>query len=126
MAMKIRPVRTERDYDAALRDIDRLFRAKPGTPEHDRFEILLALVEKYEEQHYPMAPPDPVDAIKFHMERKGLTRKDLEPLLGSRARVSEILNRNRPLTLAMIRRLHATWQIPAESLIASPRARRAA
>ncbi len=117
----LRPIRTERDYDAALREVDRLFRAKPGTADHDRMEVLVTLIEKYEEQHYPMPPPDPVAAIRFHMERKGLTRKDLAPLIGGRSRVSEVLSRKRPLTLAMMRRLHQDWDIPADVLIRESR-----
>ena len=91
--------------------------ARLGTPEGDRLDVLVTLVEAYEARHHPVPPPDPIDAIKFHMEQQGLTTKDLEPILGHRGRVSEVLNRKRPLTLAMIRRLHASLGIPAEVLI---------
>jgi HTH-type transcriptional regulator / antitoxin HigA len=94
-----------------------IFDAQPGTPDGDLLEMLVILVEAYEEQHYPIAPPDPIEAIEFHRERLGVTRRDLEPYIGSRARVSEILNRRRPLTLAMIRRLQAGLGIPAEILL---------
>ena len=100
-----------------MAQIDAIFDAQPGTPEGDLLEVLTILVEAYEEEHYPITPPDPIEAIKFHMERMGLTRRDLEPYIGSRARVSEILNRRRPLTLAMIRRLQEGLGIPAETLL---------
>ena len=104
--MDIKPVKTEMDYQEALEEIDTLFDAQPGTPEADRLEILVTLVEAYEAEHYPLPLPDPIAAIEFHMERLGLKRRDLEPLIGSRARVSEILNKKRPLTGRMIRNLH--------------------
>ena len=88
--MNIKPIRTQRDYKAALADIERLFDAKPGTPDGDRLEVLATLVEAYEQQHYPMLPPDPVEAIVYFMETRGLSRTDLEPYLGSRAKVSEV------------------------------------
>jgi HTH-type transcriptional regulator/antitoxin HigA len=119
MKMDIKPIRTESDYEAALAQIDARFDAPPGTADGDLVEMLTILVEAYEEQHYPIAPPDPIDAIKFHMQRLGLTRRDLEPYIGSRARVSEILNRRRPLTLTMIRRLQAGLGIPAGTLLQS-------
>lgn len=125
--MDIKPIKTEADYDAALREIDRLFDAGENSPEDDRLEVLITLVEAYEEEHYPVPPPDPIEAIKFRMEQQGLTRKDLEPLIGQRGRVAEVLNRKRPLTLPMIRRLSATLKIPADVLILDtrrPRARR--
>jgi HTH-type transcriptional regulator/antitoxin HigA len=115
--MNIRPIRTENDYEQALAQIDAIFDAQPGTPEGDLLEVLTILVESYEEEHYPIAPPDPIEAIEFHIERLGLTRRDLEPYIGSRARVSEILNRRCPLTLAMIRRLQEGMGIPAETLL---------
>jgi HTH-type transcriptional regulator/antitoxin HigA len=115
--MNIKPIRTEKDYEEALAQIDAIFDAKPGTPEGDRLEMLTLLVEAYEEKHYPITPPDPIEAIEFHAERLGLTRRDLEPFIGSRARVSEILNRRRPLTLAMIRKLQAGLGIPAATLL---------
>lgn len=115
--MEIRPVKTEADYEAAMAEIDLLWGATEGTPEGDRLDLLLILVEKYESRHYPIDPPDPVDAINFRLEQMNLTRKDLEPLIGSRGRVSEVLNRRRSLSLPMIRRLHHTLHIPLESLI---------
>lgn len=102
----IRPIKTKRDYQAALKEIERLFEAKPNTPDGDRLDVLTTLVEAYEAQHEPIPQPDPIEAIYYYMESRGLARRDLEPYLGSRARVAEILNRRRPLTLEMIRRLH--------------------
>ena len=115
--MEIRPIKTEADYEAALAEIEALFEAEPGTPESDRLEVLTTLVAAYEEAHYAIPSPDPVEAIKYYMESRGLVRRDLEPYLGSRARVSEILNRKRPLSLTMIRRLNENLGIPAEVLI---------
>jgi len=115
--MKIRPIRTDADYATALAEIDRLFAAAPDTPEGDRLDVLTTLVEAYEAQHYPIPAPDPVEAIKYFMESRGLTRADLEPYIGSRARVAEVLNRKRPLSLNMIRRLYAGLGIPAETLV---------
>jgi HTH-type transcriptional regulator / antitoxin HigA len=114
--MEIRPIKTEADYEAALKEIEGLFAAEPGTPEGDHLEILITLVEVYEDEHYDIPAPDPVEAILYYMESRGLSRADLEPYIGSRARVSEILNRKRPLTLAMIQRLNQLG-IPAEALI---------
>ena len=114
--MEIKPIKTEADYEAALKEIEHLFDAEPGTPEGDRLDILTTLVEAYENEHYDIPAPDPVEAILYYMESRGLTRADLEPYIGSRARVSEILNRKRPLTLAMIQRLNQLG-IPAEALI---------
>ena len=115
--MDIRPIRTEADYDAALAEVERLFEAQPNTPEGDRLDLLTVLIEAYETRQYPIAPPDPIEAILYYLESRGLTRRDLEPYIGSRARVAEILNRKRPLTLDMIRRLHTNLGIPAEVLI---------
>ena len=115
--MEIKPLNTEADHDEALTEVDGLFDAKPGTPEGDRLDVLATLVEAYEERHHPIPPPDPVEAILHHMESQGLTRRDLEPILGSRGRVSEVLNRKRTLTLDMIRRLHTGLGIPAEVLV---------
>jgi len=115
--MNIRPIKTEADYERALADIERLWGAAENTPEGDRLDILLTLVEAYEKDHYPMDPPDPVEAIKFRMEQMGLSRKDLEPYIGPRGRVAEVLNRQRKLSLTMIRCLHAHLHIPLESLI---------
>lgn len=115
--MEIRPIRTETDYQAALQEIEALFNAPPDTPEYDRLDILSTLVEVYEQIHFPIKDPDPVAAILYYMETRGLSRRDLEPCLGSRAKVSEVLSRNRPLTLSMIRRLARELGIPAEVLI---------
>jgi HTH-type transcriptional regulator/antitoxin HigA len=115
--MDISPIKTEKDYESALAEIGRLFGSESGTPEGDRLEVLVTLVGAYEDVHYSIPAPDPVEAILYHMESRGLTRKELEPYLGSRARVAEILNRRRPLTLRMIQRLHAGLGIPAEALI---------
>lgn len=115
--MEIRPIRTGADYEEALAEIERLFSAPPNTPEGDRLDVLTTLVEAYEAQHYPIPEPDPVEAIKYFMESRGLTRTDLEPYIGSRARVAEVLNRKRPLSLNMIRRLHSGLGIPAEVLV---------
>jgi HTH-type transcriptional regulator / antitoxin HigA len=113
----IHPIKTEADYEAALAEIERLFDAAPNTPAGDRLDVLTTLVEAYEAQHYSIPAPDPIDAIMYHMESRGLSRRDLEPYLGSRARVAEVLNRKRPLSLEMIRRLHTGLGIAAEVLI---------
>lgn len=118
--MDIKPIRTEEDYEAALKEIERLWGTEPGTPEGDCFEVLFTLVEAYEDEHYEILPPDPVEAIKYYLESRGLERRDLEPYIGSSGRVSEVLNRKRPLTLHMIRKLHAGLGIPAEVLINTP------
>ena len=115
--MDIKPIKTQADYEAALQEIEALFEAKPGTAAGDRLEILSTLVEAYEEQHYPIPTPDPIETIRYYMESRGLTRRDLEPYVGSRARVSEVLNKKRPLSLTMIRNLHQGLGIPAEVLI---------
>lgn len=115
--MQIRPIKTKTDHRAALKEIERLMDAKPGTPAGDRLEILATLVDHYESQHEPIEPPDPIDALLYHMESRSLTRRDLEPFLGSRARVAEVLNRRRPLTIDMIRKLHEGLGISAEVLI---------
>lgn len=113
----IKPIKTEADYDAALAEIDVLIDAVPGTLEGDRLDILVTLVEAYEAKRWRIDPPDPIASIELRMQQRGLTRRDLEKILGSKSRVSEVLNRKRPLTLDMIRRLHALWGIPVESLI---------
>jgi HTH-type transcriptional regulator / antitoxin HigA len=115
--MEIKPVKNEADYHAALEEIERLFGANPDSPEGDRLEVLTTLVEAYEEKHYNIPLPDPIEAILYHMESRGLSRRDLEPYIGSRARVSEVLNRKRTLTMEMIRNLHRGLGIPAEVLI---------
>mgnify|MGYP003444902067 CR=1 FL=1 len=115
--MEIKPIKTKKDYETALKEIERLFDATPGTRAGDRLEVLATLVEAYEEKHHPIAPPNPIDAIRYYMESRGLTRSDMEPFIGSRARVSEVLNRKRALTMEMIRNLHKGLGIPAEVLI---------
>ncbi|ENO80364.1 transcriptional regulator [Thauera sp. 63] len=118
--MDIRPIHTEADYKATLKEISALmeFDPDPGTPEGDRLDILTTLVQAYEAKHFPIGVPDPVEAIKFRMEQSGLSVKDLEPFIGRSNRVYEVLNHKRPLTLGMIRRLHQGLGIPAEVLIA--------
>jgi HTH-type transcriptional regulator / antitoxin HigA len=123
----LKPIRSEQDYEEALGELGRLWGAKPGTAAGDRLDILATLIEAYENERYPMDPPDPIEAIKFRMEQQGLTRKDLEPMIGTRTRVAEVLNRRRPLSITMIRRLYQGLGIPAEVLIqptriAKPRA----
>jgi HTH-type transcriptional regulator/antitoxin HigA len=124
--MDIKPIKTKADYQAALKEIETLMDAKPRTSRGDRLEVLVTLVEAYEAKHYPLELPDPVAAIKFAMESKGLTVKDLEPMIGRPNRVYEILNRKRPLTLKMIWELHRKLGIPAESLVRPSRKARAA
>ena len=115
-AIDIRPIRTEADYRKALKQVERLWDAEPGTFDGDQVEVLSTLIEAYEEHHHPIPAPDPIAAIMFMMEQKGLTRRDLEPAIGSRSRVSEILNRRRPLTLPMVRALSALLNIPINVL----------
>jgi len=124
--MEIKPIKTETDYQAALKEIERLFTAVPNSPAEGRLEVLTTLVEAYEEQHYRIPLPDPIEAILYHMESRGLTRRYLEPFIGSRARVSEVLNRKRPLTVAMIRKLCKGLRISAEVLIQPYRAMKSA
>ena len=121
--MDIRPIKTDADYRAALNDIENLMMAEPDTVEGEKLDILVTLVEAYEAKHFPMDLPDPVEAIKFEMERKGLRVKDLEPMIGKSNRVYEILNHKRSLTLKMIWKLHEGLGIPAESLIKPPQVR---
>lgn len=115
--MEIRPIRTEADYQAALQEIEALFDAPQNTPECDRLDLLSTLVDAYEKAHYPIELPDPIEAILYYMDTRDLSRRDLEPYLGSRARVSEVLSRKRSLSLEMIRKLHQSLGIPAEILI---------
>jgi HTH-type transcriptional regulator/antitoxin HigA len=115
--MKIKPIKTAADYREALEEIERLFDATPGTPEGDRLEIWTALVTAYEDRHHPVPAPDPIEAILYHLESRGLSRRDLEPHIGSRALVEAVLNRKKALTVEMIRKLHAGLGIPAEVLI---------
>jgi HTH-type transcriptional regulator / antitoxin HigA len=115
--MQLKPVRTEADYDAALAEIERLMDAGPGTAAGDRLDILTTLVEAYEAEHHPIDAPDPIAALEYFMEQRGISRADLVPLLGSRSRVSEILNRRRRLTIEMAWRLHRELGMPAEAVI---------
>jgi HTH-type transcriptional regulator/antitoxin HigA len=124
-ATEIRPIRTKRDYEAALTEIERLWGAKANTPEGDRLDVLATLIDAYETEHYPMDPPDPIEAIKFRMEQQGLTRKDLEEIIGTRTRIAEVLSRKRGLSITMIRRLHERLGISAEVLIRPSRKRAA-
>jgi HTH-type transcriptional regulator/antitoxin HigA len=114
---EIKPIRSEADYDVALAEVDRLWGARSGTLEGDRLDVLATLIDAYESEHHPVDPPDPIEAIKFRMEQQGLTRKDLECILGTRTRVAEVLNRRRGLSINMIRRLHEKLGISAEVLI---------
>jgi|SRR3979490_1557976 HTH-type transcriptional regulator/antitoxin HigA len=124
-ATEIKPIRTKRDYEAALTEIERLWGAKAKTPEGDRLDVLATLIDAYETEHYPMDPPDPIEAIKFRMEQQGLTRKDLEEIIGTRTRIAEVLSRKRGLSITMIRRLHERLGISAEVLIRPSRKRAA-
>ena len=124
--MDLRPIKTKREHQAALKEIEALWNAHEGSPDADRLEVLALLVEAYERQHFPIADPDPVDFLLHVMESRGLSRKDLEPHIGSRARVAEVLNRVRPMSLDMIRKLSAGLDLPAEVLIRSYALRRAA
>lgn len=121
MTLDLHAIRSEADYRAALKTAEAFFDAPeepdPASEEGGFFEALLTLIEAYERKHYPVDPPDPVDAIKFRMEQQGLSPRDMEPYIGQRSRVYEVLSRKRPLTLAMIRRLHHGLGIPAQSLI---------
>ena len=121
--MEIRPIKSEEDYKAALREVSTYFynEPAPGSAEGDRFEVLITLLESYEAKHHPIDLPDPIDAIKFRMDQAGLTPKDLVPFIGRLNRVYEILNRKRPLTLKMIWQLHQKLGIPAECLIQPPK-----
>lgn len=113
----VRPVRTERDYANALGEIGRLMTARPGTPDGDRLDVLSTLVEAYEAEHHPIDAPDPVALIEFAMAQREAARADLEPMIGSRGRVSEVLARKRALTLSMIRKLSEAWGLPAHVLV---------
>ena len=118
--MDISPIRAKHDYQRTLKEIEGLMDARRGTPEGDRLDILVTLVEAWEARHYPIGLPDPIEAIKYHMEQKGLSPRDLVPFIGSRNRVYEVLNRKRPLTLRMVWQLHKGLGLPAESLIKPP------
>lgn len=126
MTSELKPIRTKADYRRALAEVERLWGRKNGTPEGDRLDVLATLIDAYETEHYPMDPPDPIAAIRFRMERQGLSRKDLEPIIGTRTRVAEVLNRKRSLSIGMIRRLHDRLGISAEILIRPSRKTKAA
>ncbi len=115
--MQARILKTEADYEAALAYVDTLMDAAPGAPEEEELSLFALLVEQYEREHYPIDPPDPIDAILFRMDQEGLTRADLVPYIGSQSKVSEVLRRKRPLSITMIRNLHAGLNIPAATLI---------
>lgn len=115
--MDIKPIKSEADYQASLQAIDELWDAAPGSAESDRLEVLAILVEAYENEHFPIDAPSPIEAIQFRMEQEGITRKELEPIIGGRGRVAEVLNGQRGLSLEMIRRLHTKLNIPLESLV---------
>jgi HTH-type transcriptional regulator / antitoxin HigA len=117
MVDEIKPIRSDADYQTALAEIERLWGAKLGTSDGDRLDVLATLIDAYESEHETIDPPDPIEAIKFRMEQQGLTRRDLEEMLGSRARVAEVLNRKRDLSISMIRRLHQHLGISADVLI---------
>lgn len=117
MKAEVKPIRSERDYEAALVEVERLWGTKSGTPAGDRLDVLATLIDAYEAEHFPMDPPDPIEAIKFRMQQQGLTRRDLEDIIGTRTRIAEVLNRKRGLSIGMIRRLHARLGISAEVLI---------
>lgn len=119
--MEPKVIKTEAEYEAALAHVATLMDAQPGSPEEQELELFALLVERYEQEHFPIAPPDPVEAILFRMEQEGLTRKDLTAYIGSPSKVSEVLNRKRPLSLSMIRALHKGLGIPAEVLVQEPR-----
>ena len=115
--MELKPIRSKKEHQAALKEIEALWSAKEGSREADRLEVLALLVERYEQEHFPIPAPDPIDFLQYVMETRGLSRKDLEPFIGSRARVAEVLNRVRPLSLLMIRRLVEGLKIPADVLV---------
>ncbi|MGE8151421.1 helix-turn-helix domain-containing protein [Pseudomonas vancouverensis] len=116
--MDIKPIRSQEDLIAAFARVEKLWGAELGSPEGDELEILALLIEKYEDEHFPMPPSDPIEAIKFRMDQQGLTPRDLEPFIGTSGRVSEVLNRKRKLSLSMIKRLHDGLRIPYECLLA--------
>src|SRR5579859_3437391 len=116
MTNELKPIRTIADYEEALTEVERLWGARSGKAEGDRLDVLATLIDAYEAENYPMDPPDPIEAIKFRMDQQGLSRKDLEPLIGTRTRVAEVMNRKRNLSIAMIRKLHETLGISLEVL----------
>lgn len=117
LTMNIKPIKNEKDYRKALVEINRIFDAKPNTPDGDYLDVLSTLVEKYEDEHYHIDAPDPVEALQYFMESRGLDRVDLEVYIGGSGRVSEVLNRKRSLSLSMIRKLHFDLGVPAEALL---------
>src|ERR1700747_2944049 len=126
MRGSVKPIRTKADYAAARAEVEQLWGAKLGTPAGDRLDVLATLIDAYEAEHFPIDPPDPIEAIRFRMEQQGLSRKDLEPLIGTRTRVAEVMNRKRNLSIAMIRRLHERLGISLEVLIRPSRRDKAA
>ena len=120
--MEVKIIKTPEEHEEALIELENLIETNPqaGTPEADRLELLAVLVRNYEDEHYPLPPPDPIEAIHFRMEQEGLTREDLEAYLGSKSKVTEVLDRKRGLSLTMIRALHRGLGIPAEALINEP------
>ncbi len=116
--MNIKPIHNDEDLQRTFERLEMIFQAEEGSPEADEMEVLVTLIEAYENKHYAIAPPDPIDAIRFRMEQQALTPRDLEPFIGSCGRVSEILNRKRSLSLRMIKQLHEGLNIPYESLLA--------
>lgn len=120
MATELKPIRNDADHEAAMGEVARLWGAESGTPEGDRLDVLATLIDAYEAKHHALDAPDPVEAIKFRMEQQGLTRRDLEGVIGTRTRIAEVLNRKRGLSIDMIRRLHDRLGIPAEVLIRPP------
>ena len=122
----MKPIRTVKDHEAALKEVERLWGARTGTPEGDRLDVLATLIDAYEAEHYPIDPPDPIEAIKFRMEQQGLTRRYLEEIIGTRTRIAEVLNRKRGLSITMIRRLHECLGISADVLIRPSRKKAAA
>jgi HTH-type transcriptional regulator / antitoxin HigA len=125
MRAEVRPIRSNADYEAALKEVERLWGAKSGTRNGDRLDVLATLIDAYETDHFPVDPPDPIEAIKFRMEQQNLTRRDLEEIIGTRTRIAEVLSGKRGLSIGMIRRLHERLGISAEVLI-RPSRRRAA
>ena len=122
--MEIKPIRTERDHERALREVERLMDAKEGSADEDRLDVLATLIDAYESEHFPIDPPDPIEAIRFRLEQQGLDPSALIGVIGSRSRVYEVMHHKRPLSLQMIRRLHQRFGIPAEVLIRPVRAKR--
>ena len=121
MGAELKPIHCDADHADAMAEVERLWGATTGTPDGDRLDIILTLIDAYETRHHAVDPPDPVEAIEFRMEQQGLVRKDLEPLIGTRARVAQVLNRERGLTIEMIRKLHDQLGIPAAVLIGAAR-----